>query len=123
MICDITRPVPNAVLLPPILEAIEGAGVPREAITILVATGIHRPNLGDELIELVGEEVASNYNIVNHMSRKERELEYVGDTSAGIPLYINRHYIAADLRVLTGFIEPHFWAGYSGGRKLILPGI
>ncbi|KPL09765.1 hypothetical protein AMJ85_06065, partial [candidate division BRC1 bacterium SM23_51] len=123
VISDITRPVPNAVLLPPILSTLESAGVAREAITILVATGIHRPNLGDELVELVGPQIASNYRIVNHLSRDEKELRDVGRTRAGIPIHVNRHYLDADLKILTGFIEPHLWAGYSGGRKAILPGV
>lgn len=123
VISDITRPVPNAVLLPPILATLESAGMAREAVTILVATGIHRPNLGDELVELVGSQIASNYRIINHLSRDANELRDVGQTQAGIPIHVNRHYLDAGLRVLTGFIEPHLWAGYSGGRKAILPGI
>jgi len=123
VISDITRPVPNAILLPPILAELESAGIKRDAITILIATGIHRPNLGDELVELVGAEIASTWRVVNHLSRDEKELRSVGKTSAGIPLFVNRHYLDADLKILTGFIEPHLWAGYSGGRKAILPGI
>jgi len=123
VISDITRPVPNRVVLPPVLEAIEAAGVPREEITILIATGIHRPNEGDELVELVGPEIAAGYRVVNHFSRRDEDLRFVGKTSAGIPIYANRYYLDADLKVLTGFIEPHLWAGYSGGRKAILPGI
>lgn len=123
VICDITRPVPNAILLPPILEQLEGAGIARESITVLIATGIHRPNEGDELVELVGPEIASKYKCINHLSKDENVLRYVGQTRAAIPIYCNRHYLNADLKVLTGFIEPHLWAGYSGGRKLILPGI
>lgn len=123
VISDITRPVPNAVLLPPILAALESAGIAREAITILIATGIHRPNLGDEMIELVGPQIARDWRVVNHMSRDADELRSVGRTRAGIPIVVNRHYLEADLKILTGFIEPHLWAGYSGGRKAILPGI
>jgi nickel-dependent lactate racemase len=123
VISDVTRPVPNRVLLPPILETIERAGVPRAAITILVATGIHRANEGDELIALVGPEIPRAYRVVNHVARDAAELVVAGTTRAGIPVHVNRHYVAADLRVLTGFIEPHLWAGYSGGVKAILPGI
>ena len=123
VICDITRPVPNATLLPPILDALESSGIDRAAITILIATGIHRPNEGEELVQLVGHEIASGYRCVNHLSREDRELRHIGQTRSGIPIYCNRHYLDADLKVLTGFIEPHLWAGYSGGRKLILPGI
>jgi len=123
VISDITRPTPNTVLLPPILATLESAGIPRDKIVILIATGIHRPNLGAELVELVGPRIAADYRVVNHLSRDEGELHNVGKTRAGIPLFVNRHYLDADLKILTGFIEPHLWAGYSGGRKAILPGI
>lgn len=123
VISDITRPVPNKIILPPLLAEIENAGIKREAITILIATGIHRPNEGDELITLVGAEIAENYHIVNHFSKEVDDMVLVGEVNEGVPALINRHYIAADLKILTGFIEPHMWAGFSGGRKSILPGI
>ena len=123
VISDITRPVPNKIILPPLLAEIEKAGIKREAITILIATGIHRPNEGDELIALVGAEIAENYSIINHFSKEADDMVLVGEINDGVPALINRHYIAADLKILTGFIEPHMWAGFSGGRKSILPGI
>src|SRR6187399_13135 len=78
VICDITRPVPNKLLLPPILRTIEAAGVPRSAITILIATGLHRPNEGDELIELVGEEIAKTYRCVNHFGKDRDSHDFLG---------------------------------------------
>lgn len=123
VISDITRPVPNRLLLPPILETIEQAGVPRERITILIATGIHRPNLGQELIELVGEEIAATYRVENHYSEDPDKNQYVGDAPGGIPIYIDKIYLEADLKILTGLVELHLMAGFSGGRKAILPGI
>ena len=123
VISDITRPVPNKIILPPLLSEIEKAGIKREAITILIATGIHRSNEGDELISLVGTEIANNYRIINHCSKEPDDMILVGEVNEGVPALINRHYIAADLKILTGFIEPHMWAGFSGGRKSILPGI
>jgi nickel-dependent lactate racemase len=123
VISDITRPVPNKIILPPILESLDNAGIDKNKVKILIATGIHRPNEGDELIELVGEEIAKNYNIINHFSKNDDDMIYVGDIEKGVPAYVNKHYINADLKILTGFIEPHMWAGYSGGRKSILPGI
>ncbi len=123
VISDITRPVPNKIILPPLLSEIEKAGINREDITILIATGIHRPNEGDELIALVGDEIANNYRIINHCSKEPDDMILVGEVNEGVPALINRHYIAADLKILTGFIEPHMWAGFSGGRKSILPGI
>ena len=123
VICDITRPVPNALLLLPILRTIEAAGVPRDGITILVATGLHRPNLGAELIELVGEFVATNYRCENHYGKADEEHDYLGTTDMGVPIWIDNRYTRAELKITTGLIEPHLMAGYSGGRKLICPGI
>ena len=123
LISDITRPVPNSIILPPILKILEDNGIKRENITILIATGIHRPNLGKELIKLVGENIANNYRVINHYSRKDEDMELVGYLDDAVPVYINKNYLKADLKILTGFIEPHLWAGYSGGRKSILPGI
>jgi nickel-dependent lactate racemase len=123
LICDITRPVPNSILLPPILETIEAAGVPREQILILIATGLHRPNEGAELVELVGPEIANNYRIENHHGKALDEHTYLGTTDRGVPVWIDSRYVNADLKITTGLIEPHLMAGYSGGRKLICPGI
>ncbi|MCU0644761.1 MAG: nickel-dependent lactate racemase [bacterium] len=123
VICDITRPVPNKIILPPILATLEASGIKRENITILIATGIHRPNLGDELIYLVGEEIAANYKIVNHYSKQKETHTNLGKTSRGTDVLIDSTYINADLKITTGFIEPHLMAGFSGGRKLICPGI
>lgn len=122
VISDITRPVPNKAILPPLLANLERAGIPRDKITILVATGMHRPNLGSELASMVGEEIAEKYRIVNHECEKSEDLRRI-TTIEGSPIEINRHYLDADLKILTGLIEPHFYAGYSGGRKAILPGI
>jgi len=123
VICDITRPVPNKLLLPPILRTLEAAGVPREGISILIATGLHRPNEGDELVELVGAEIASTYRCVNHFGKDRDTHEYLGTTPNGVPAWIDKTYMAAELKITTGLIEPHLMAGYSGGRKLICPGI
>jgi nickel-dependent lactate racemase len=123
VISDMTRPVPNKLLLPPILRAIEKGGVPREGIAILIATGTHRPNEGKELTALVGEKIARDYRVVNHFCKRMKEIVFAGDLQDGTPVCINRLYAESELKILTGFIEPHLWAGYSGGRKAILPGI
>ena len=123
VISDITRPVPNAVILPPLLRTLEAAGIDRGAITILVGTGLHRPNEGDELVRLVGEEIAVSYRIVNHRARERDTLVHLGETSCGAPIWVDRVYVEADLRIATSLIEPHLMAGYSGGRKAICPGI
>ncbi len=123
LICDITRPVPNELMLRPILETLEQSGIPRDQITILVATGLHRPNEGDELVELVGQFIADNYRCENHHGKVIDEHTYLGESPRGVPIWIDSRYVEADLRIATGLIEPHMMAGFSGGRKLICPGI
>jgi len=123
LICDITRPVPNELILSQVLPTLEAAGIPREKILILIATGLHRPNEGDELIELVGEEIAANYRIENHHGKAVDEHTFLGDSPRGVPAWIDSRYVNADLKITTGLIEPHLMAGYSGGRKVICPGI
>ncbi len=123
VICDITRPVPNRTILAPILRILENAGVPRDGITILIATGTHRPNLGAELISLVGEEIARDYRCVNHECKDLTAMTDLGVSPNGVSVKLNRIYVEAELKVSVGLIEPHFMAGYSGGRKLIMPGI
>ncbi|MFH1083726.1 MAG: lactate racemase domain-containing protein, partial [Pseudomonadota bacterium] len=122
VISDFTRPVPNRIILPPLLKTLEESGINRDEITILIATGMHRPNLGDELEYLVGREIMNTYTIVNHYCRKPEAYRKV-DEIEGAPIEINNRYLDADLKILTGLIEPHFYAGFSGGRKSILPGI
>jgi lactate racemase len=123
LICDITRPVPNRIILPPLLQTLEEQGIPREKILILIATGLHRPNEGDELTEMVGPEIARRYRIENHHGQVLDEHDYLGTTDAGVPIWLDRRYVRADLKITTGLIEPHLMAGYSGGRKVICPGI
>jgi nickel-dependent lactate racemase len=123
LICDITRPVPNELLLSHILPTLEEAGIPREDILILIATGLHRPNGGDELVELVGAEIAANYRVENHHGKILDEHTSLGTSQRGVPVWIDSRYVEADLKIATGLIEPHLMAGYSGGRKLICPGI
>jgi nickel-dependent lactate racemase len=123
VICDITRPVPNRLILPPLLRTLEEQGIARENILILIATGLHRPNEGAELEEMVGPDIARDYRIENHHGKDRDEHEYLGTTDRGVPVWIDRRYVQADLKITTGLIEPHLMAGYSGGRKVICPGI
>ncbi len=122
-VCDITRPAPNRLTLPPILRRMEAAGIPREGITILIATGLHRPATPAEILEIAGPEIASQYRIVNHNARELSEHSHLGETSSGTPVHIDRRFIDAELHVTLGFIEPHLMLGFSGGRKLIAPGL
>ena len=124
LICDITRPVPNRLFLRPLVERLEGAGVPRAGITVLVATGLHRPNLGEELAEVVGDPwVIERVRVVNHYARNDADHVDLGRTRRGTPIRLDRRFVEADVRIATGLVEPHFMAGYSGGRKVIAPGI
>ncbi len=122
-VCDITRPVPNRLLLPPLLSRLEAAGISRDNIAILIATGLHRPAPPEEIREICGEFVAANFRVVNHNARELSEHRYLGKTTSGTPVYIDERFIAADLHITLGFIEPHLMLGFSGGRKLIAPGL
>jgi len=124
LICDITRPVPNGVILPPLLRALLAAGMEVKNITILVATGLHRPNEGDELVELVGDSwVMENFRIENHFARDDAAHVALGQTKSGTVVRLDKRFVDADLRIATGLVEPHFMAGWSGGRKVIAPGV
>jgi nickel-dependent lactate racemase len=123
LVCDITRPVPNRLILPRLLRTLEEQGLRREDILLLVATGQHRPNEGAELDELVGPEVAGRYRIENHHGKVQEEHDFLGVTPSGVPVWLDARYVRADLKITTGLIEPHLMAGYSGGRKVICPGI
>jgi nickel-dependent lactate racemase len=122
-VCDITRPAPNREVLPPLLARLESVGIPRENITILIATGLHRPATEAEVREICGEETAAHYRVLSHHARELSEHRALGTTAAGTPVYIDKRFIAADLHITLGFIEPHLMLGYSGGRKLIAPGL
>ncbi len=124
LICDVTRPVPNGTILPPLLEALCASGIPRENILILVATGLHRPNEGEELKEIIGsDEIYSSMRVENHFAREKQAHVELGKTATGIPIALDRRFAEADLKIVTGLVEPHFMAGYSGGRKVIVPGV
>jgi nickel-dependent lactate racemase len=124
LVCDITRPVPNGLFLPLLVRELMDAGIPAKGITILVATGLHRPNEGDELAELVGNPwVMQTVRVQNHFARNDADHVDLGPTSRGTPVKLDRRFVEADVRIATGLVEPHFMAGYSGGRKVIAPGV
>ncbi len=125
LICDITRPVPNHLFLRPMIETIAENGIPLNRIDVLVATGLHRPNEGAELAELIGDPwVQANVRVTNHLARRTQDHVDLGTTSTrGTPIRINRLFVEADLRIATGLVEPHFMAGWSGGRKVVAPGV
>jgi len=124
LINDITRPVPNGLLLRPIIRELLDGGVGADQITVLVATGLHRPNLGSELEELVGDPwVLKTVRVENHDARSDRDHVDFGCTPRGTPVKLDRRFVGAQLKIVTGLVEPHFMAGYSGGRKVIAPGV
>jgi nickel-dependent lactate racemase len=118
---DITRATPNERLIPWLLEHL--GQHPRENITLLNQLGTHRPNTRAELEKMLTSEVVANYRVINHEPENEAALVQMGTTRDGTPALINRHCVDADVRILTGFIEPHFFAGFSGGPKGIMPGV
>ena len=121
-VCDITRPAPNRLTLPAVLRRLEHAGIPREGITILIATGLHRAATESEIREICGDEIAA-HRVLNHDARILSSHRHLGSTQSGTPVYIDERFAAADLHITLGFIEPHLMLGYSGGRKLIAPGL
>jgi nickel-dependent lactate racemase len=122
-VCDITRPAPNRLTLPPVLRRLEQAGIPRESTYILIATGLHRPATDSEIVEILGPEIAAVYPVVNHNARELADHRHLGTTKSGTPVFIDKRYVDAELHITLGFIEQHLMAGFSGGRKLIAPGI
>jgi nickel-dependent lactate racemase len=122
-VCDITRPAPNWLTLPPILKRLHSAGIPVEGVTILIATGLHREATSAEIDAILGPEIASKYRIVNHDARALDQHRFLGSTGRGIPVYIDERFMAAELHITLGFIEQHLMLGFSGGRKLIAPGL
>jgi len=125
LICDVTRPVPNRLFLAPLIRTLLDAGVPREGVTVLVATGLHRANEGDELAEVVGDPwVLGAVRVVSHDATVDADHVLLGRTPArGTVVRLDRRLVDAELRIATGLVEPHFMAGWSGGRKVIAPGV
>ena len=124
-ICDITRPVPNHLFLRPLIEVLLRAGIPATGIRVLVATGLHRPNLGSELEELLGDSwVQRTVQVENHYANRNDDHVLLGITATrGTVVRLDKRFVEADLKIATGLVEPHFMAGYSGGRKVIAPGL
>jgi nickel-dependent lactate racemase len=120
---DITRPTPNDRLIPWLLEYLETAGARRGNITLLNGLGTHRPNTRLELEQMLTPAVVANYRCINHEPENDEALLPFGRTRTGVPVLLNRLVAEADLRIITGFIEPHFFAGFSGGPKGIMPGV
>jgi nickel-dependent lactate racemase len=120
-VCDITRAQPRALQMSALLA--EMPDVRDEDVTILIATGTHRGNTPAEIERMLGADLVRRFRVVNHDARDESVLRYVGTTTSGVPAYLNREWVDADVRITTGFVEPHFFAGFSGGPKMVAPGL
>jgi nickel-dependent lactate racemase len=118
--CDGTRAQPRDKMIPAVLDEL---GVPDSDVVILVATGTHRGNTDDEIRAMLGDEIVERVRVVNHDARDKDSLVFLGEHGRGVPVWINRLWVEADLRIATGFVEPHFFAGFSGGPKLVTPGL
>jgi nickel-dependent lactate racemase len=120
-VCDITRAQPRQEMLAALFE--DMPDIPADDITILIATGTHRTNTPAEVESMLGTDIARRHRVVNHDSRDRASLAYVGRTSTDVPVYLNRAWLDADIKITTGFVEPHFFAGFSGGPKMVAPGL
>ncbi len=120
--CDGTRPQPRRLMVPAVLAELDGV-VRLDDVVVLVATGTHRGNDDDELRQMFGDEVVDSVRIVNHDARDRDRLTWVGTHGNGVPVWLNREWVDADVRITTGFVEPHFFAGFSGGPKMVAPGL
>jgi nickel-dependent lactate racemase len=118
---DLTRPMPNTTVLPPLLAELERLGAGPDRVELLCATGTHRRASPEEMTVLIGGELVSRYRVHDHCSDDQDHIE-VGVVD-GVPILLDRRYVEADLRIVTGFVEPHFFAGWSGGPKAVCPGL
>ncbi len=123
VINDITRPAPSREMLATILEELRVGGIPEAAVTVVIATGNHRPNSPAEITHIIGEEFARRLRVVNHACEDDGALTAISAPNVDIPVRVNSHVARASVKILTGLIAPHQSAGYSGGRKSLAPGV
>jgi nickel-dependent lactate racemase len=121
--CDRTRGVPSHVTIPPILDELRKAGISMAQVKLLVATGLHKDETITEVKERVGSELCDKLRVTIHDSDDQAQLVYLGRLSSGLPLYLNRAVVNTELVVVESTVEPHFFAGFTGGSKMILPGV
>jgi nickel-dependent lactate racemase len=120
-VCDATRPQPREPMLAAIADVLDGLVRP-EDVVVLIATGTHRGSTHGERREMLGDDVLQRWRVVDHDARKAADLRFVGVIN-GVPVWLNREWVDADIRITTGFVEPHFFAGFSGGPKMVAPGL
>ncbi len=123
VVSDATRPVPSHLILKALLDELYDYGIYYNQIVILIATALHRPSREEELERILGKDIKDKIKVIDHIATDMDSLVNLGETSDNIPILINKHYFNADLKILTGYVEPHFFFGFSGGRKSIAPGI
>ena len=123
VVSDSTRPVPSHLILDALIKELNEYGIEDHQILILVATGLHRLSRDDELERILGKILRKRLKVINHVATDRTMLQYLGNTKDSIPIYINKLYFESDVKIITGYVEPHFFFGFSGGRKAILPGI
>ena len=123
VINDTTRPAPSGAMLEALIEDLSHAGIAEDRVTVVIACGNHRPCTPFEIQQMVGDDLAERLCIVNHDARDRKNLTKVGETETGLPVWANKTVVNASFKILTGLIAPHHSAGYSGGRKSIMPGV
>lgn len=120
-VCDVTRAMPSARVLPPILEKLDQVSV--QQVKILIATGTHRGCRPEELEEMLGGDIVERYQVINHSAVDEENLKQAGFVGPEVPVWLNKHWLESNFRITIGFVEPHFFAGFSGGPKMVAPGL
>ena len=123
VVSDATRPVPTHIILEALIRELNDYGIQDNQILILIATGLHRPSRTDEIERIIGKYLIGRLEVKNHVATDTNSLQYFGNTEDNIPIYINKHYCTSDIKITTGYVEPHFFFGFAGGRKSIVPGI
>ncbi|MFX1409957.1 MAG: nickel-dependent lactate racemase [Promethearchaeota archaeon] len=123
VVSDATRPVPSHLILEALIEELNSYGITDKKIVVLIATGLHRPSHEEELSRIVGNKLIERLKVINHVATDKKSLKYLGKSTDDIPIYINKAFYESDLKILTGYVEPHFFFGFSGGRKALIPGI
>jgi nickel-dependent lactate racemase len=123
VVSDATRPLPSYLIFQALIEELNSYGIEDDKIIILIATGLHRPSHEEELGRILGNKLKNRLKVIDHKATDKDSLQYLGKTSKNIPIYINKYYCESDVKILTGYVEPHFFFGFSGGRKSLVPGI
>ena len=123
VVSDATRPVPSHIILEALVKELKNYGIREEQINILVATGLHRKSREGELKHILGNNLSTRIKVIDHQATDNDSLKFLGNTTDKVPIYINKLYYESELKILTGYVEPHFFFGFSGGCKSIVPGI